>query len=78
MTLFLPMPTPDGRIDMVLKTAHTIYIFELKYNNSAAMAMKQIERKNYAKIFANDSRKIVKVGLNFSEDRRSLESWEIG
>ncbi len=71
-------PTPDGRIDMVLKTAHTIYIFELKYNNSAAMAMKQIERKNYAKIFANDSRKIVKVGLNFSEDRRSLESWEIG
>ena len=71
-------PTPDGRIDMVLKTDHTIYIFELKYNKSAEMAMKQIEQKDYARIFAGDSRKIIKVGLNFSEDRRSLESWKIG
>ena len=69
--------TPDGRIDMVLKTDQTIYIFELKYNKSAEIAMKQIEQKDYAKIYADDGRKIVKVGLNFSEDRRSLENWEI-
>jgi len=69
--------TPDGRIDMVLKTDQTIYIFELKYNKSADIAMKQIEQKDYAKIYADDGRKIVKVGLNFSEDRRSLENWEI-
>lgn len=69
--------TTDGRIDMVLKTEKTIYIFELKYNKSAEKAMKQIEDKDYAKIFADDGRKIVKVGLNFSEDRRSLESWKV-
>ena len=62
---------------MVLKTDQTIYIFELKYNKSAEIAMKQIEQKDYAKIYANDGRKIVKVGLNFSEDRKSLENWEI-
>ncbi len=69
--------TPDGRIDMVVKTERTIYIFELKYNQSAEAAIKQIEQKDYARIFADDNRRIVKVGLNFSEDRRSLESWKV-
>ena len=69
--------TPDGRIDMVLKTEKTIYIFELKYNKSAEIAVKQIEQKDYAKIFADDGRRIVKIGLNFSEDRRSLEDWKV-
>lgn len=69
--------TPDGRIDMVLKTEKNIYIFELKYNKSADVAMKQIEQKDYTKIFAGDSRNIIKVGLKFSEDRRSLEDWKV-
>lgn len=69
--------TPDGRIDMVMKTEKNIYIFELKYNKSADVAIKQIEQKDYAKIFAGDDRKIIKVGLNFSEDRRSLEDWKV-
>ncbi len=69
--------TPDGRIDMVLKTDKTIYIFELKYNRSAEAAIQQIKQKDYAKIYANDGRKIVKAGLNFSEDRRSLENWKV-
>lgn len=69
--------TPDGRIDMVLKTDKTIYIFELKYNKSAEVAILQIKQKDYAKIYANDGRKIVKVGLNFSEDRRSLDNWKV-
>ena len=70
-------PTPDGRIDMVLKTDTAIYIFELKYNKSADVAIQQIKQKDYAKIYAGDGRKIVKVGLNFSEDRRSLENWKV-
>ncbi len=70
-------PTTDGRIDMVLKTDTTIYIFELKYNKSAEIAIRQIEQKDYSKIYAGDGRRIVKVGINFSEDRRSLENWQI-
>lgn len=70
-------PTPDGRIDMVLMTDNTICIFELKYNKSAEVAIQQIVQKDYAKIYADDDRKIVKIGLNFSEDRRSLENWKV-
>ena len=33
--------------------------------------------KNYAKAFADDGRKVVKVGSNFSENQRSIEDWVI-
>ena len=61
-----------------LFTDGTIYIFELKYNHSAEVAIKQIEQKDYARIYAEDERRIVKVGLNFSEDRKSMEDWKVG
>ncbi len=69
--------TTDGRIDLVLKTEQHIYIFELKYKKDADVALAQIERKDYAKAFADDGRKVVKIGLNFSEDQRSIEDWEV-
>ena len=69
--------TSDGRIDLVLKTDKSIFIFELKYKKSADTAMAQISDKDYAKAFADDGRKVVKVGVNFSEDQRSIEDWVI-
>ena len=70
-------PTSDGRIDMVLKTADTIYVFELKYKKDAATAMEQMEYKKYAESFADDRRKKVLVGVNFSEDNRTIDDWEV-
>ena len=49
----------------------------LKYEKSADIAMAQISDKNYAKAFADDGRKVVKVGINFSENQRSIEDWVI-
>ena len=54
-----------------------IFIFELKYKKSADIAMAQISDKDYAKAFADDGRKVVKVGINFSENQRSIEDWVI-
>jgi len=70
-------PTSDGRIDMVLKTNDTIYVFELKYKKDADTAITQIEDKKYASAFADDKRKKVLVGINFSEDRRTIDNWEV-
>ena len=70
-------PTSDGRIDMVLKTTDSIYVFELKYKKDAATALAQIEDKKYASAFADDKRKKVLVGINFSEDNRTIDEWEI-
>lgn len=49
----------------------------LKYEKSADAAMAQISGKDYAKAFADDGRKVVKVAVNFSEDQRSIEDWVI-
>lgn len=71
------VPTADGRIDLLLFTKKSIYVFELKYGQSADVAMLQINLKDYAAAFAEDGRKVYKVGINFSANRRSIESWKV-
>lgn len=68
--------TSDGRMDMTVKTKDYIYIFEFKLNGSADEALRQIDEKGYAKPFALDSRKLIKVGVNFSLKKRCIEAWK--
>lgn len=67
--------TSEGRIDMVIKTQDYIYVMEFKLDGTAEEALQQINSRNYALPFANDSRKIVKVGVNFSNVMRNIERW---
>ena len=69
--------TPTGRVDVVMKTSKAIYLFELKLNKSAEAAMKQIVLKDYASKFALVGLPIVKVGINFDPDRRTISDWTI-
>ena len=36
----------------------------------------QIDEKGYAKPFALDRRKLIKVGINFSLKKRCIEEWK--
>ena len=69
--------TSDGRMDIALRLPHGIYILELKYNKSADEATDQIIRKNYAVRFAADQRPVWAVGMNISQDRRTIDSYRI-
>ena len=69
--------TPKGRVDMVLRTATHLYLFELKLNQSADVAMKQIDLKDYAKRFALCGLPIVKVGINFDMEKHTIKDWKI-
>lgn len=69
--------TSDGRMDIVLKVPDAIYIIELKYDKSADEAVGQIIKKGYAVLFATDSRPVSAIGLNISEDRRTIDSYKI-
>lgn len=71
------MQTFDGRIDCVLKTRHFIYVFEFKCNTSVAVALQQIESKEYALPFAADDRKLYKIGVAFDSKKRKLVDWVI-
>ena len=69
--------TSDGRMDMVVQTADYIYLFEFKLDKSVDEALEQIERKQYAAPFANDPRKLYKIGVNFSSETRRVEGWKV-
>ncbi|MDE8698058.1 PD-(D/E)XK nuclease domain-containing protein, partial [Bacteroides cellulosilyticus] len=53
--------TPDGRVDMVMRTPSILYVIELKLNKTADIAMQQIDLKNYPERFALCGLPIVKV-----------------
>ena len=69
--------TPRGRVDMVLRTATTLYVVELKLDKSAQAAMEQIDLKNYPERFALCGLPVVKVGINFDAERRTIGDWVI-
>ena len=69
--------TSDGRMDIALKLPDTIYIIELKYGKSAEEAVDQILAKNYAVKFSADARPIVAIGMNISQDRRTIDGYKI-
>ncbi|MGM9737378.1 MAG: AAA family ATPase [Candidatus Cryptobacteroides sp.] len=69
--------TSNGRIDLLLQTKDYIYIIELKIDKSADEALKQIEEKDYGGPFASDSRKLFKIGINFSTKERRIDDWKI-
>ena len=69
--------TPTGRVDIVMKTAKALYLFELKLNMSAQAAMKQIDLKDYSSKFALSGLPIVKVGINFDPERRTIGDWKV-
>ena len=69
--------TTNGRMDILVQTADYIYLFELKINQSAAMALRQIDEKGYAAAFSSDSRRLYKIGVNFSTETRRIDDWKI-
>lgn len=70
-------PTSESRMDMVIETKDYVYIVEFKLDGTPEEALRQIEEKGYAKPFAMDSRKLYRIGVNFSLEKRSIDGWKI-
>ena len=67
--------TNDGRIDAVVQTADTIFIFEFKLDNDST-ALEQIKEKEYYKKYLLDKREIYVIGVNFDSEKGNLVGWE--
>jgi hypothetical protein len=67
----------DGRMDILMQTSDYIYILELKIDQSADVALRQIEEKGYASPFVADKRKLFKIGINFSTEKRRIDDWKV-
>ena len=69
--------TTNGRMDVLVQTKDYIYIIELKMDQSPDVALRQIEEKGYARPFASDSRKLFKIGVKFSSEKRCIDGWKV-
>jgi len=66
------MQTAAGRIDLMVKTADYLYLFEFKLNRDAREAMAQINSRDYLLPFRADGRTIIKIGASFDDTIRSI------
>lgn len=62
---------------MVVWMPDAIYVMELKVNDTAEAALKQINDRGYARLYETDGRKIVKVGIRFSPEAMSIDKWVV-
>jgi hypothetical protein len=69
--------TSNGRIDIVMETAKYIYIIELKRDQSPDVALRQIDEKGYDKPFLASGKQIIKLGINFSSQTRTVDGWKV-
>lgn len=70
--------TSDGRIDVVIETEKYIYIIEVKRDQSPEIALRQIEEKGYDRPFLASGKQIIKLGVNFSSETRTVDGWKMG
>ena len=70
--------TNDGRIDMACETPSGIYLIEFKLDRSAEEALEQIDRNGYATKYDLAGKKVVKIGVSFSSEKRTITDVKIG
>lgn len=64
-----------GRADAVVQTASDVYIFEFKFNITAADALAQIKQRGYADRYRSSGKKLTGIGVNFSTEARGIDEW---
>lgn len=67
----------NGKADVVVQMPDTVYVMELKLNRTAKEALNQINTKGYAIPYQLGGRRIVKAGINFSSETKTLTDWII-
>ena len=64
-----------GRTDMVVYMPDTTYVLELKVSGTAQEALDQLNRQHYALSYHTDGNRIVKAGIHFNTDTRTIDEW---
>ena len=64
-------------MDIVMLTKTDLYIIELKLNQDAATAMRQIDLRQYRQRFALAGKPVTKVGINFDCTVGNITDWVV-
>jgi hypothetical protein len=75
--VYAELRSTKGAADVVITTPKYIYIVEIMIDASADAALQQIEDKGYATPYLADGRQIVKLGISFSTEARTISEWKV-
>jgi hypothetical protein len=71
--IFSEVHTQNGRADAIVIHENEIYCMEFKLNQSAEMALAQIQTKGYTERFKEKGFPIHHIGINFTSENRKVE-----
>lgn len=66
-----------SRIDVMLRTRRFIYIFELKTDGDSRKAIDQIEARGYTLPYADEGRRLIRIGASYDSIRNNIGDWVI-
>ena len=64
-----------GRADSVVETATHVFIFEFKFQKTAAAGLQQIKDKKYADKYRASNKTIISIGVNFVPEDKEVNEW---
>ena len=74
---FTQVKVARGRTDVVVFMNDATYVMELKMHGTAQDALFQIESKDYAIPYQSSGKPVVKIGIAFSQETKTVSEWMI-
>jgi len=74
---FTQVKVARGRTDVVVFMRDAVYVMELKMHGTADEALAQIDSKDYAIPYQAEGKPVVKIGIAFSKETKTLADWKI-
>ena len=74
---FTQVKVARGRTDLVVFMHDAVYVMELKMHGTAQEALDQINSKDYAIPYQADGKPVIKIGMAFSQETKTLKDWII-
>lgn len=65
-----------GRIDLVVQQPQHTFIFELKVDHPASVALDQIHTKRYQERYLKEDKEIVALAMSFSTETHNVSEWQ--
>ena len=74
---FTQVKVARGRTDLVVFMRDAVYVMELKMHGTAQEALDQINSKDYSIPYEAEGKPIIKIGIAFSQETKTLSDWKI-
>ena len=74
---FTQVKVARGRTDLVVFMRDAVYVMELKMRGTAQEALAQINSKDYAIPYQAEGKPVVKIGIAFSQETKTVSDWII-